>query len=417
MGAGGAPAGSGSGGRPTSIAGTSSSGGDAGATDLGGGGASQSGGKANSLGGRAGHGGDAGAGGPSNVGGEAGAGGDAAGGSGPIGAVPGELVGIWQETRASGGEYVSSSGATFSATTGFSAELRIRANGSYRYSHLASGVSTTCSSVTYFDQSVGTAVLEGETLVLYPRQHRIDVQDCVNPGSIDVGPEPIRLTIGLSEAQHFYGGLRTYRMHAEGGPHPLDLTLLHRPPLSEPFQPEQPTDFTLGTDGPFQEIQGLWVPAPGTDSNFIDLGTGEYYFPELNGSPHQWVRFAGNAYEAAVALQNINAEGACKSDVIYYERGEGKFALLEDVNAQGNHFLGHNRFAAEAALMVVRIRNCDEDDAELIYELPPTTSYYRWIYFSPENPPESFTLGCNFTNSEWQSLFCTNQQTSFLRRE
>jgi hypothetical protein len=341
------------------------------------------------------------------------------GGSGPVasGDVPEELVGIWQETRASGGDYKNSWGDNFKITSGFSVQLRIRATGEYYFAHFASGVRD-CGPVSYLDHSTGSAVLEGNTLILRPTQRLLEVQDCSKTREQELANDPIPLTIGLEESRSLYGGLRTYVMNVEGGPQPFQLTLLHRPPLAAPPQPEQPAEFVLGDAGPFEELQGLWVPATGSDSNFFDPATGKFYLPELNGSPHQWLRFDGSGYETAVALQNIEAEGVCKSDVIYYEQGEGRFDVQEDIGGQGVHFVGHARLQATAARLIVNIRECGPDDAVLTYDVPPQLSYYRFIYFSPEAPPESLTMGCAiFPQSEWQSLLCGHEQTTFYRRE
>lgn len=339
------------------------------------------------------------------------------GGSGTVGDVPEELVGIWQETRASGGDYVNGWGDDFKVTSGFNVQLRIRATGEYYFAHFASGVRD-CGPVSYLDHSTGSAVVEGNTLILRPTQRSLEVQDCSKSGVQALANDPIPLTIALKESRSLYGGLRTYVMDVEGGAQPFQLRLLHRPPLAEPPQPEQPADFVLGEAGPFEELQGLWVPSTGTDSNFFDPETGKYYLPELNGSPHQWLRFRGSAYETAVALQNIESEGVCKSDVIYYEQGQGRFDVQEDVGGQGVHFVGHVRLQATAARLIVTIRECGPDDAVLTYDLPPQLSYYRWIYFSPSAPPESVTMDCAaFPQSEWQTLLCDHEQTTFYRRE
>jgi hypothetical protein len=339
------------------------------------------------------------------------------GGAGSVGSVPAELVGIWQETRASGGEYRNSWGDDFNVTSGFSVELRIRETGEYYFAHSASGVRD-CGQVSYLDHSTGFAVLDGTTLVLHPTKRRLEVQDCTTSGEQELANDPIPLTIGLEESRHFYSGLRTYSMNVEGGPQPFQLTLLHRPPLAEPPQPEPPADFVLGTSGPFNELQGLWVPSSGTDSDFFDPATGVFYLPELNGSPHHWLRFAGTAYETAVALQNINAEGVCKSDAIYYEQGEARFEVLEDVGEQGVHFVGHARLQATAARLIINIRECGPDNAVLTYDVAPQLSYYRWLYFSPGAPPERITMDCGtFAQSEWQTMLCDTVQTSFYRRE
>lgn len=340
------------------------------------------------------------------------------GGTGPdpSGDIPAELVGIWQQTRASAGDYMNAYGQNFSITSGFSVELRIRETGEYYFAHSASGVRD-CGQVTYLDHSTGFAVLDGTTLVLQPTEHVLERLDCAISGEQTLPNDPITFSIGLEESSHFYSGLRTYQMNVEGGPHPFELTLLHRPPLADPEQPEQPADFVLGSSGPFEEMQGLWVADTGTDSDFFDPSTGMFYFPELNGSPHQWIRFEGAAYETAVALQNINDEGACKSDIIYYEQGEARFEALEDVGGQGSHFVGHALLAATAARLIVNVRECAPDNQVLTYDLPPQQSYYRWIFFTAASANESITMDCGtFPKSEWQSTLCRNDLTGFRRR-
>lgn len=326
----------------------------------------------------------------------------------PNGSVPQELVGIWQETRSSSSEYENEFGETFSSLTGFSVQLKINAEGKYYFGHYTSGVSNDCASVTQFDQSQGSAVLEGNVLTLQPVVRHLDLSDCENSVSGYVDPEPIVLTVRLSEDREYTGGMRTWLMHAEGFGFPLELTSLFRPPTYVPAAPEQPAEFTLGTDPPYEDIQGFWVAASGTDPNFYDPDTDEFYFPELNGSPHQWLKFDGENYETAVALQNVSSQGVCELDLIYYERGQAVFVVLEDVGGQGSHFVGHTAFYASDSRLIVNIRECDEDDGAVRYDLDPLVSYYRWIYFSENNPPESFSMNCDFPLSEWQSLLCGN---------
>lgn len=335
----------------------------------------------------------------------------------PSGSVPDELAGVWQQTRASSGDYTNQFGEDFSATSGFSAQLKITPDGQYYFAHYASGTSNACAFVSQFDQSVGSAVLDGDTLTLTPAVRRVDVQNCEGSGSLYVDLDPIVLTASLAEDRQFYGGMRSFKLSLEGYSIPLELSSLFRQPTYEPVQPEQPADFSLGVDPPYQQLQGLWVAAAGTDSDFYDPNTGEFYIPELNGSSHQWLRFDGEDYEGAVALQNVNAEGVCKLDLIYYERGKATFQVLEDVGGQGTHFVGHHVFVAEESRLVANVRECDEDDGAISYELTPLTSYFRWIYFSPDNPPESFDLMCDFPLSEWQSLFCDDGSVGFIRRE
>jgi len=358
--------------------------------------------------------------------GEPGEGGSGAGeadpgasGAGPTvtGDVPAELVGIWQETRASAGDYSNSWGENFSITSGFSVELRIRENGEYYYANSASGVRS-CGQVTYLDQSTGYAVLDDDMLILHPSERRLEVLDCAKSDARTLPNDPIELHITkFQEARHFYGGLRTYSMEMEGGPQPYYLTLLNRAPLAQPEQPEQPADFELGTSDA-SGMQGLWTPDPGTDTNFFNATSGEYYFPKPNGAAHHWLRFdvGSAAYETAVALQQINSDGACKSDIIYYESGDARFATTDDVGGQGVHFVGHVRLEGKAARLIVNIRDCAPDDQVLIYDVPPQLSYYRWIWF--KDSPDRITMDCGtFPQSEMQSTLCRDLQTSFTRRE
>jgi hypothetical protein len=335
----------------------------------------------------------------------------------PNGSVPSELVGVWQETRASSGDYTNEFGEDFSATSGFSAQLKITAEGKYYFVHFASGVSPSCAFVSQMDQSVGSAVLEGNTLTLTPTTRRLDTDNCTNSASTFVELDPLVFTVTLSEDRQFYGGMRSYKLGIEGYSIPLELSSLFREPSYAPVQPELPTSFMDVVDDPYQEFQGLWVAAAGTDANFYNPDTDEFYLPELNGSPHQWLRFNENTYEGAVALQNVNSEGVCKLDLIYYEKGTATLAITEDVGGQQTHFVGNTTFVSQDSRLIVTIRECDEDSGSYRYDLTPLTSYFRWIYFSPNNPPESFTLSCDYEQSEWQSLLCGNGIVGFSRRE
>lgn len=336
----------------------------------------------------------------------------------PPGDVPAELVGVWQQTRASSSDYEDAFGETFSEVSGFSVQLKITADGRYYLAHYTSGVLGDCRSVTQFDESVGTATLQGNVLTLQPASRRIDLSDCDSESSDDTNLGSIVLTVRLSEGREAYGGMRTFVMAAEGYGFPLSLTSLFREPAYVPEQPPQPEEFVLGVNGPFADLQGLWlVSAVGTDTNFYNPATDEFYFPELNGSSHQWLRFEGGGYEAAVALQNVNSEGVCKLDLIYYERGTAAFEVLEDVEVLGSHFIGHVALDASDSRLIVNVRECGADDGAFRYDLEPLTSYFRWIYFSPDRPPESFTLSCDFAKSEWQSLLCDDGTVGFVRPE
>lgn len=119
--------------------------------------------------------------------------------------------------------------------------------------------------------------------------------------------------------------------------------------------------------------------------------------------------------ETAVALQTINVEGVCKADAIYYEQGLGLFQVTEDVGGRGVHFDGHVRLEATAARLIVNVRECDEDDGVYRADVDPQLSYYRFMHFTPDLPPESLTLDCAFPMSQWQSLLCTSRLTLHRR--
>lgn len=335
----------------------------------------------------------------------------------PRGDVPPELVGVWQETRASADDYEFDDGfgGSFSLTSGFSVQLKISPEGRYYFAHYSSGASTNCQTVSQFDQSVGTAVLDGNTLTLQPEQREIESISCDDSRVYDGGTEPIVFTVSLSEDRQYYGGMRMYDLALEGWSHPLDLTSLFRLPDYEAYQPAQPVDFVLGEDGAYDELQGLWAAAPGSDVDFYNPQTGAYYLPELNGSPHRWVRFDGDAYEMAVALQSVNDEGVCKSDLIYYESGTALFQATEDVGGQGTHFIGDTRFDSTDSRLIVNIRECDEDDGVFALELQPLSSYYRFNLYIDD--PLMFELNCGvFERSEWQSLLCEQGFAGYYKR-
>lgn len=324
--------------------------------------------------------------------------------------VPAELVGIWQQTRASASDYRNTyTGATFSATSGFSVQLKIRSDGSYYLAHYSSGVSNTCAFVSYFEQSVGSAQVQGGQLILHPTQRQLEVSDCSNSGTQQLANDPIVYAMALREAFD-YNGLRGYELELTGGLYPLKLEVLHREPLMPGYQSAQPADFVPGSDPPYQELIGLWTPHPNSDTNFYNLQTGDFYLPAFDGTAPEYVRFTPDSYELARAWRNYNLEGVCKKDYLYYERGSPTFVITEDVGGQGDHFVGHVRFQAGEARLIVNIRDCGEDDGVRRYSLVPQTSYYRWIYRAESNwltqIPEGFSLECAWEQSEWQFMLC-----------
>lgn len=100
------------------------------------------------------------------------------GGNPPTGSFPAELAGIWQDTLASGGTYVNPiTGVEFSMTGGYSAQLKVMANGEFYFAHYSQGVSPSCSLVSFFDRTTGLAEFGNNRLILHPRERRLDVQN------------------------------------------------------------------------------------------------------------------------------------------------------------------------------------------------------------------------------------------------
>jgi hypothetical protein len=218
-------------------------------------------------------------------------------------------------------------------------------------------------------------------------------------------------------------GHRSWKLALEGGPVPLELTLLHRPPSSDPPRPAQPDDFVVGADPPYSDIQGIWSPHTNTDLGFFDPATNAWYLPEYNGAQHLWLRFDGDGYDLARAWSDYGYGGVCEKDYVYYERGRALLANLEDIGGTGDHFRGHARFAADDARLVVRIRDCGSDDGATLYTLAPQVSYYEWRYRMATNwlvaIPEGFALSCPWSRSEWQFMVCDSYASfgaSFGRR-
>lgn len=325
----------------------------------------------------------------------------------------GDLAGIWQQTRASGGDYKNlNTGFTFSMTSGFSVLLKIRPNGDYLMQFYSSGVASNCAFASNFENSAGTVTYQGNRLILQPAWHSLEVADCdaSTPDKIDLGTEAIVYTFRLEE-EFDYRGLRGAKLELEGGTIPLNLEVLHREPLMPGYQPAQAADFVLGSDPAYQEMLGLWTPYPDSDINFYNPQTGEFYLPEYNGASHHYLRFnPDGSYEAAVVKPNYNIEGVCKKDYVYYERGTPGFAITQPPSYPGATVLGHATFQATDARLIVNIRECGQDDAVLRYALVPQVSYYRWNYRPESNDisyiPEGLSMECAWEKSEWQWMFC-----------
>jgi hypothetical protein len=341
----------------------------------------------------------------------------------PATALHPDLVGVWQQTRASGGDYRDlTTGASFSMTSGFSTLLKLRADATFLFQFYSSGVAPDCAFVSQLDTSIGHAALQGGALVLRPTERRVELGQCARSGTFEPGLDPIVMPAQLTESFDFEGH-RTWKLALEGGPVPLELTLLHRPPSPSPPQPAQPEDFVLGGDPPYSDIHGIWSPHPHTDLGFFDPPTDAWYLPEYNGAQHLWLRFSGDGYDLARAWSNYGYGGVCEKDYVYYERGRALLANLEDIGGQGDSFRGHARFSADDARLLVRIRDCGSDDGATLYTLTPQVSYYEWRYRMATDwlvsIPEGFSLSCPWSRSEWQFMVCDSYAAfgaSFGRR-
>lgn len=327
------------------------------------------------------------------------------------GTLPPELVGVWQQTRASGGDYRDLvSGSTFSMTSGFATVLKLRADGSYVFQFYSSGVATDCGFVSTLDTSVGSAQLLAGGLVLWPSERTIENQRCGASGSgrhavaLDPIPLAYRLTEGFDVHNH-----RTWTLQLEGGPVPLSLTLLHRPPAAEPPRPAFPSDFVTGADTPYDVLQGVWSANHHSDLGFFDPASNAWYLPDFNGAKHQWVRFTPAGYELARAWRNYNlGEGVCGKDYVYYERGRAQLAVVENLGEGA--YRGHARFVGEDARLVVNVRDCGADTGATLHTLTPQVSYYAWIYRPASSAfgqiPATLSLQCPWEMSEWQFMVC-----------
>lgn len=346
-------------------------------------------------------------------------------GGSPKGGGPGEplppkgpyasLQGIWQETRASSGDFRNpTTGYEFSATEGFSTQLIIGADGSYYQVYYSSGYHQDCTApITYTEQSDGTVAVDGSRLTLQPSHHQVVVTGC-NGSTVDLGSTAIGYSFDVRQ-EFFEDSGRKYYMNLVGGPHPLELELLHHAPASPGLQPSQPADFELGTYTMFTEFVGTWTPSPGSLLDFYDPDTNEYYVPAKDGNEHAWLRFYDDpdtSYELASLWRDPYGQGVCRKDHIYWERGKSTFALLE---SDATSAFTHVRFEASDARLIVVISNCGELSQAVGYELTPLTTYYRLRYSADLG--ESISLNCNWDRSEWQYMLCgATGWTTFTRR-
>jgi len=322
------------------------------------------------------------------------------GGNPPTGSFPAELSGIWQDTLASGGEFTNLyTGVTFNMTQGYSAQFKVRPNGEFYFAHYSQGVSSTCALVSFFDQMVGQAEFTGSRLVLRPRERRLDVQNCANSGPLNLPLSPVSFDAVVSEYETFLD--TTVQMVLSGGPYPLKFKLLNPTPPANPPQPPQPQDFQLGTETPYQGIIGLWGHR---DTDFYNPQTGVYRFPDCCGE-NRFLRFTAEGYELGMAFVQVNLEGVCKKDLIYYEKGNALFKVTDQRDP--DTYQGDVRLEATQARLIVRIRECGSEDGVQEHSLKPLTSYYRWSYTMPAGG-DYFMLGCQYGRHLWGFAVCYN---------
>ena len=325
-------------------------------------------------------------------------------------ALPSDLVGVWQMTRASAGDYRdSATGQTFSMTSGYSTVLKLRPDGSFFYQFYSSGVAPDCDFVGSLDTAVGSAVWADGRLVLNPTQRDLEVDRCAASGRYDGGLEPLVFTAALEESFD-ERELRTWTLRLEGGPVPLAYTLLDRPPLANPPVRLQPADFVLGDDPPYSELHGLWTPYSDSPLDFYDPVANTYRVPGYDGTIPMWVCFGPEGYELARVVPDADGNGVCGKDLIYYERGRARMVVLEDVGGQGKHFRGNVRLEADDARVIVQVSDCGPDDGVVQHAAPLATSYFEWIWWAADDDfvatPERLSLSCPWPYAEYQGLFC-----------
>ena len=134
-------------------------------------------------------------------------------------------------------------------TSGFATILKLRADGGFQFQFYSSGTAPDCAFVSTLDTSYGAAQFQDGALVLWPEARTIENTNCSRSGSHDLdNPEPIvlvaRLTEGFDRENH-----RMWTLELDGGPVPLQLSLLHRPPAADPPRPAWPAELVLGKIG------------------------------------------------------------------------------------------------------------------------------------------------------------------------
>ena len=319
------------------------------------------------------------------------------------GSFPAALVGIWQQTVSSGGDYTNTvTGEQFRQSSGFSAKLVLNPDGRYSLQHYSQGVSSSCARVSYFDESAGTALVQEDRLILRPTQRTLTINNCTNSGKRTLSNNPIVFSASLE----YYETLikeTTLKLSLRNGPFPLDLKLLQLDPSIQLDPPTQPETFQLGEDPPYREILGLWADAADSDINFYNAQTGAFYIPKYNARENRWLRFFPGGYELAKVFDNASIEGVCKKDLIYYEKGTATFKVTE---VRNDTYTGDVRFEASEARLIVTIRGegCGGFAGTKKYDLEPLTAYYKFGF----TQSVGFQLGCEWPRHQWQFAVCVN---------
>jgi hypothetical protein len=173
----------------------------------------------------------------------------------PVGNVPPDLVGVWRDTFASGGDNINPvTNESFSMTKGYSAKLKLTTDGKYSFEHYSAGGSSNCATVSYYDSSVGNAQFSNNQLVLHPTQRRIVIQNCANSRTINLSNDPIHFEAITSDYVRIEGE-RTQKLELKGI-YAVNLKLLDPTKTTNPVQTTQPATFQLGQDTPYAAIVG-----------------------------------------------------------------------------------------------------------------------------------------------------------------
>jgi hypothetical protein len=325
-------------------------------------------------------------------------------GGGGTGSFPAALSGVWQNTLASGGTFTNTlTGIQFSMTQGYSAQFKVQPNGEFYFAHYSSGVSSTCSFVSFFDQMTGLAEFSNGRLTLRPRERRLDVSNCGGPNSGSSQRPLTPVTFDAVVSDYPTSLDTTLQMALSNGPYPLALKLLNRPPPTDVQAPAQPPQFQLGEFPAYQEFLGNWAVY---ESDFYNPQTGATLFRDCCGDG-RFLRILADRYEAGFTFARANIEGVCKRDIIYFERGTANF-LITDTRGSDT-VQGDVRFTPTEARLFVRIRECGRDDGTTSYTVTPQPRYHRWSYTPAiAGSTEEFMIGCQYPQGHWGFAFCYN---------